>query len=119
MSWYYTSNGKEFGPSSATEVRFHISSGSILPTDKVKGPGMAEWVPAADVLEQLGAPPIPTHPKHINENGEVQCIACGSTQVHSGSRGNSFWRGGIFGSAQVVITCLKCGQKFRPGGEPY
>lgn len=64
-------------------------------------------------------PPPPEFSSHVDKSGNLQCISCGSTQLHSGQRGYSFLRGGIFGSSQVVITCLKCGQKFLPGGKPY
>ena len=47
MSWQYISNGKQFGPASETEIRFHISSGSIASTDKVKPPN-ADWISASD-----------------------------------------------------------------------
>jgi hypothetical protein len=57
MSWYYTSNGKEFGPSSATDVRAHITSGRISPADRVKGPGMTSWVPVTYAFTQLGFEP--------------------------------------------------------------
>ena len=46
---------------------------------------------------------------------EVKCLKCGSTQIHAGKRGYDFFRGGIFGSSQVFITCLKCGHRFKPG----
>lgn len=46
---------------------------------------------------------------------QVHCPVCKSTQLHAGQRGYDFWKGGIFGSGQVVITCLRCGNKFQPG----
>lgn len=115
--WYYTSNGAQFGPVSEAELRAYLSKN--LPTDKFKGPGMDDWIFASEVEAILrGETPQRMLP-HVNESGEVQCIKCGSTQVHSGQRGYSFLRGGIFGSSQIIITCLRCGQKFHPGGKPY
>ena len=55
MSWYYTSNGKQYGPATEAEVRFHISSGSITPTDTVKVPGTAEWVSATEAARHFGS----------------------------------------------------------------
>jgi ribosomal protein S27E len=70
---------------------------------------------------ELGVPSTstPRVHQHVNDEGEIQCVKCGSTQLHTGARGYSFMRGGIFGSGQVIITCLKCGHKFLPGGKPY
>ena len=45
---------------------------------------------------------------------KVTCPQCGSTQVHAEKRGWSIMVGFI-GSGKIVITCLKCGHKFRPG----
>jgi predicted nucleic-acid-binding Zn-ribbon protein len=45
---------------------------------------------------------------------EIKCPKCGSTQIHSGKRG---WKltTGFLGSSSIVMTCLKCGHKFKPG----
>lgn len=50
---------------------------------------------------------------------EVNCPKCGSAKVHAEKRGWSMWIGFI-GSGQILITCLKCGHKFKPGesGKP-
>lgn len=44
----------------------------------------------------------------------VKCPKCFSSQIHADRRG---WRllSGFMGSGKVVITCLRCGHKFRPG----
>jgi hypothetical protein len=49
-----------------------------------------------------------------NADDAVRCTKCGSTQVHAEKRG---WRlaTGFFGSSKIFITCLKCGNRFRPG----
>lgn len=44
----------------------------------------------------------------------VKCPKCGSKQIHAGKRGWSLLAGFI-GSRKIVITCLACGQSFRPG----
>ncbi len=45
---------------------------------------------------------------------EIRCPKCKSTQVHAEKRG---WKltTGFLGSSNMVITCLKCGNKFNPG----
>jgi len=47
----------------------------------------------------------------------VKCTKCGSTQIHAEKRG---WKmtTGFIGSGKIYITCLKCGNKFRPGDTP-
>jgi DNA-directed RNA polymerase subunit RPC12/RpoP len=49
------------------------------------------------------------------ENNPVQCPSCGSTQIHAEKRGWNIWTG-LIGSGKIVLTCLKCGHKFKPGG---
>jgi hypothetical protein len=46
--------------------------------------------------------------------GSVKCPKCGSDQIHAGKRG---WRltTGFICSGKVIITCLRCGERFRPG----
>ncbi len=44
----------------------------------------------------------------------VRCPKCRSTQIHAEKRGWSLWTG-LIGSGAVVITCLQCGNKFKPG----
>ncbi len=49
-----------------------------------------------------------------NTDDAVKCSKCGSTQVHAEKRG---WRltTGFFGSSKIYITCLRCGNRFKPG----
>jgi hypothetical protein len=44
----------------------------------------------------------------------VRCPKCGSGQIHAEKRGWR-WTSGFIGSRKIVITCLKCGKRFRPG----
>ena len=44
---------------------------------------------------------------------KIHCPRCGSTEYHAGARGYSIWTG-FLGSGQTVITCLKCGYKWKP-----
>ena len=50
-----------------------------------------------------------------NDQNQIKCPSCGSYQVHAGKRGWSIALGFI-GSGKVILTCLKCGKKFAPGG---
>lgn len=50
----------------------------------------------------------------MDEEEPVKCPSCGSTQIHADQRGWSLWSGPL-GSGKVVITCLKCGNRFGPG----
>ena len=44
----------------------------------------------------------------------ICCPKCGSTEYHAGSRGFSLVTGFI-GSGKTVLTCLKCGHRWKPG----
>jgi hypothetical protein len=48
------------------------------------------------------------------DEAPVKCLKCGSTQVHAERRGWTVSTG-LFGSSQIILTCLKCGYKFKPG----
>jgi hypothetical protein len=45
------------------------------------------------------------------------CPYCKSEHVHTGNRG---WNltSGFIGSGKVVVTCLDCGKKSKPGQKP-
>jgi DNA-directed RNA polymerase subunit RPC12/RpoP len=49
-----------------------------------------------------------------NAQDEVRCPKCGSAKIHAEKRGWNIWVGFI-GSGKIVITCLACGHKFKPG----
>ena len=44
----------------------------------------------------------------------IGCPKCGSSQVHADQRGWSYMTGFI-GSGKILITCLRCGCRFKPG----
>ena len=44
----------------------------------------------------------------------ICCPKCGSTEYHAGVRGFSLVTGFI-GSGKTVLTCLKCGHRWKPG----
>ncbi len=45
---------------------------------------------------------------------EILCPKCKSADTHAEKRG---WSGltGLIGSRKIVITCLACGNQFKPG----
>ena len=45
---------------------------------------------------------------------KIRCPKCESTEVHAEKKGWSLLTG-LIGSGDIVITCLKCGKKFKPG----
>lgn len=65
----------------------------------------------------------------MNEVPEIKCPKCSSTQITANKKGFSgkkavggaLLTGGIgllagtIGSNQIIITCLNCGNKFKPG----
>mgnify|MGYP004498107131 FL=1 len=62
-----------------------------------------------------------------NENGEVCCPMCKSTQIVANKKGFGLGKaaagglllgpigllGGVIGSGKIVVTCLKCGHKWK------
>ena len=52
-SWFYYSEGRKCGPVSAAELRYHIKTESILPSEKVIGPGMTNWIMADEAMRIL------------------------------------------------------------------
>lgn len=64
---------------------------------------------------------------------EISCPKCGSHDLHAGKKGFSGTKAvggavltgglgllaGTIGSNKVVITCLKCGNHFKPGETQY
>jgi tellurium resistance protein TerD len=59
----------------------------------------------------------------------IKCPKCGSTQITAGDKGFGLGKaavggillgpvgllGGMLGSKKVMITCLKCGKKWKAG----
>lgn len=52
--------------------------------------------------------------KEMDREGTAYCPKCYSTNLSANKRG---WKmtTGFIGSGKVIVTCLKCGHKFKPG----
>jgi len=50
----------------------------------------------------------------MDRDGIAYCPKCYSTNLSANKRG---WKlsTGLLGSSKIVVTCLKCGNKFKPG----
>jgi len=62
-------------------------------------------------------------------SNEIHCPKCGSTQISANKKGFGLGKaaagaliagpiglaGGLFGSNKVIITCLNCGNQWKPG----
>ncbi|MDO4841511.1 MAG: ribosomal protein L7/L12 [Phoenicibacter congonensis] len=55
-----------------------------------------------------------TFVSHTKDKDIISCPQCGSTQYHAGARGFSLITGFV-GSGKTVLTCLKCGNRWKPG----
>lgn len=49
-----------------------------------------------------------------NPSGKICCPKCGSLEYNAGAKGFSVVTGFI-GSGKTVITCLRCGNRWKPG----
>jgi len=52
--------------------------------------------------------------EQMDRDGIAYCPKCYSTNLSANKRG---WKltTGFIGSSKVIVTCLKCGHKFKPG----
>jgi predicted nucleic-acid-binding Zn-ribbon protein len=50
----------------------------------------------------------------MSDEEKVKCPKCQSTQVHAEKRGWSLTTG-MIGAGKIVLTCLNCGHKYKPG----
>jgi RNA polymerase subunit RPABC4/transcription elongation factor Spt4 len=65
----------------------------------------------------------------MNQKNQVRCPKCGSEQIHADKKGFSAGKAvagvvlaggvglaaGAIGKDKIIITCLKCGNQFKPG----
>jgi hypothetical protein len=68
-----------------------------------------------------------TNDENTNDDELIRCSKCNSTQLTSNKRGFNFKKAaggllipggvlwGFHGRNKIVITCLKCGHKWKPG----
>lgn len=57
MTWFYTSNGNQFGPVTQQELAAKVQSGEVKGSDLIWKEGMADWLPLNQVPEFSGAVP--------------------------------------------------------------
>ncbi len=60
--WYFTRDGKRFGPYTAAQLNQYAGSGQLLPTDLVWKEGMEGWKPASTVKGLFAAQQPPSKP---------------------------------------------------------
>jgi hypothetical protein len=53
----------------------------------------------------------------MNYQNQVVCPKCGSTQISANKRGWTLGTG-LIGANKIIITCLNCGHRFKPGDKP-
>jgi ribosomal protein S27E len=87
-------------------------------------------VPNTPLLCKCGTKSMdPVYKKFPDNSRSIKCPKCGSTQLTANKKGFGLGKaaigtllagpiglaGGFLGSNNVVITCLCCGNKFKPG----
>lgn len=102
--------------------RFCASCGTALPPVGSFCPSCGQAIqplPANAAQPALSSPPWPQPPAPAAGQAAqmgapgVLCPRCGSPRVQAGKRGWK-WTTGMIGSGNIVITCLQCGEKFKP-----
>ena len=54
-----------------------------------------------------------TYVNPSKDKDKICCPKCGSLEYHTGAKGYGLFRGFI-GSGQIIMTCLKCGNRWKP-----
>jgi hypothetical protein len=68
--WYYSINGEQFGPVSASELKRLVASGKLIESDLVYKDGLPKWVPVSKVKGLL--------PDPVQSGSDVRdCPYCG------------------------------------------
>lgn len=68
-----------------------------------------------DTIQKTGKVPARYSDSDANNNIQIRCPKCSSTQITTGSRGYSMvW--GFIGSGKTVNRCAKCGHSWKPRG---
>jgi hypothetical protein len=63
MNYTINRDGQEIGQYSEAEVRAHLASGTLLPTDLAWREGLSDWIPLAQIFSDAApaaAPAVPT-----------------------------------------------------------
>jgi hypothetical protein len=60
--WYFTRDGKKYGPYTAAQLKQYADDGQLLPTDLVWKEGMVGWKPAPTVKGLFAAQQPPSQP---------------------------------------------------------
>lgn len=66
--WYYTSDGQQVGPESASQLRTLAASGRLRPTDLVRKEGRSEWLPALRIKGLFPQEPVNSEPPPLPES---------------------------------------------------
>ncbi|MDB5457960.1 MAG: hypothetical protein JWP92_3545 [Caulobacter sp.] len=61
-----------------------------------------------------GVPSEAFKPLARGDDAPVKCPSCESPQIHAEKRGWT-WMSGLIGGSKIMLTCLRCGHRFRPG----
>jgi hypothetical protein len=59
MTWFYTSNGNQFGPVTQQELAAKVQRGEVRGSDLIWKEGMVDWLPLNQVPEFSGVIPSP------------------------------------------------------------
>jgi hypothetical protein len=78
--YYFTKDGKQYGPVSAVQLRKLADTGRLQPTDKVRKEGMDGWVAAAIVKGLFPTPPPPPNAPNVSP-APSQPAAAGSGEA--------------------------------------
>lgn len=69
MNIHITRDGQQYGPYSIEDIRTHLATGVLLPTDYAFHEGMTDWAPLEQVLSESSMPVLPPAPTESNPAG--------------------------------------------------
>jgi hypothetical protein len=61
MTYQVSRNGQLYGPYTLEDLQRYVASGNVLLTDLAKSEDMPDWLPVAQVLGTVAAPPTPAY----------------------------------------------------------
>jgi len=74
MNVYLHKDGQQLGPFSESELRAHLSNGSIRDTDLAWIEGTSDWQPLSAILQPIRPPLLPTQPAYRQSPSVVQVV---------------------------------------------